>query len=924
MSTYGHQSGTQHRRRLRRRLVFLKLIPACAAVAFTLFAMVVVAAQQPQELPRFRSSVELTPMDVGVFDDRGQPIADLKPEDFIVRVDGNPRRVVNATWIPLEAPPGPTVKPPPDGYTANDNATGGRLILLVVDQPNIRFGGAITIRRAANAFIDRLQPADRAAVIGIGPGSPSVGFTADRVRLKKAIEAMVGQHRNNGFRQHNIALSEALDIRQGRPGILENVIARECAGLDNKLATEADRQMCVAEVQREADELAMTAGTDGQDTIAALRAILTALRGIDAPKTMVLLSEGFLMEDQMQEVTNLGTLSAAARTSIYALRLDDQSFSADASDRFAPMAPMNDRFARGQGMETLVAASRGALFNVIGTGETIFEHITAELSGYYLLGVESGPTDKDGKTHPIRVDVVRKGLTVRSRRALINATEIRKPRNAREAILAALETPLPVSALPLRVATYSLQGPEADKVQILIHADVGSDYSASRVVSLGYLITDESGRVVDSQMSNARLQPVMNGVPSALQYAGGASLAPGEYTLKLAVAEGDRVGTVEHKVHAGVLPAASLRVSDLMVGGPAALGEQLLQPTVGYSVVFGVLHGYLEAYGNGASGLTATYEIVADEAASPLLEAEVTPRMAGESRAIFTHLMPIRQLPPGQYTLRVRLAAAGQTVKVATRPFEVATPAVLMTSASSSAVTMPTDVYLPVSEAMLSRGFNVGDVSRKDTVQSFRARVPDKALPAFDKGVQALSSGSYPEAEATLKSAIDPDTDSSAIIAYLAAVFAAVGNDQQAAGAWQTALIDGSEFPQVYEWLAGSLLRTRDLSTARSMLEEAVSKWPSDSRFARPMALVYATLGQGPEAMRALERHLAAHKDDIESLFMGVEWIYQLHSAGVTLHTPAEDLKLAKSYADAYTKAKGPQAALVKQWVGFLENKNSR
>ena len=181
--------------------------------------------------------------------------------------------------------------------------------------------------------------------------------------------------------------------------------------------------------------------------------------------------------------------------------------------------------------------------------------------------------------------------------------------------------------------------------------------------------------------------------------------------------------------------------------------------------------------------------------------------------------------------------------------------------------------------------------------------------------------GSYPEAEATFKSAIDPDTDSSAIIAYLAAVFAAAGNDQQAAGAWQTSLVDGSDFPQVYDWLAGSLLRARDLSTARSMLEEAVSKWPSDVRFARPMALVYATLGQGLDAMRSLERHLTAHKDDVDSLFMGVEWIYQLHSAGVLLHTPADDLKLARSYADAYTKAKGPQAALVKQWVGFLETK---
>jgi VWFA-related protein len=895
--------------------------PLSATVAITFVALTAVAVAQQQELPRFRSSVELTPMDVGVFDEKGRAVEDLKPEDFTVRVDGNPRRVVNATWIPLEAPPGPAVPPPPEGFTANDSATGGRLIVFVIDQPNIRFGGTMAIRRAANAFIDRLQPSDRTAVIGIGQGSPSVGFTADRMRIKKAIEGMVGQHRESSFRQHNVALSEALAVKHNEPGMLDKVIERECVGMQGSQFNDADRQMCITDVLREIDEVATTATWDGDNTIASLRAILTALRGIDAPKTLVLLSEGFLMDEQFAEVTQLGTLSAAARTSIYALRLDDQSFMADSAEHLAPVASMNDRAARGAGLETLVASSRGALFNVIGTGENIFEHISSELSGYYLLGVESGPTDKDGKSHPIRVEVNRRGVSVRSRRAFVNAAEIRKPRTPRETLVSALQTPLPLSALPLRVATYSLQGPEADKVQILIHADVGTDYSTSRSVAVGYVITDTQGRMVDSQMASTRLQPVMNGVPSSLQYAGGASVPPGDYTLKLAVAEGDRVGTVEHPLHASVAPATPWKVSDLMVGGPTALNEQLLQPTVSYDVVFGLLHGYVEAYGKGVGNVTAKYEVVTDEKAAPILESDVTPRMAGDSRAIFTKVMPIRQLPPGKYLLRVKLDAGGETVNVSTRPFSVAAPAVLMSSASSSTIAMPSDIYLPVAETALSRGFNAGEVSRKETVQAFRSHVPEKALAAFDKGVQAYSSGNYPEAEATFKSVIDPDNDSSAILAYLAAVFAAVGNDQQAAGAWQTSLIDGSDFPQVYEWLAGSLLRNRDLNTARGMLEEAVEKWPSDPRFARPLALVYATLGQGVQAMRALERHLAAHKDDVDGMFMGVEWLYQLRSAGVVLNTPAEDLKLARSYADAYTKAKGPQAALVKQWLGFLEAK---
>ena len=87
-------------------------------------------------------------------------------------------------------------------------------------------------------------------------------------------------------------------------------------------------------------------------------------------------------------------------------------------------------------------------------------------------------------------------------------------------------------------------------------------------MSVGYVITDKDGRLVDSKAADARLLPVMAGVPSPLQYTAGASLPPGDYTLKLAVVEGERVGTVEHTIHAGLPAPAPVTLSELMVGGP--------------------------------------------------------------------------------------------------------------------------------------------------------------------------------------------------------------------------------------------------------------------------------------------------------------------------------------------------------------------
>ena len=149
--------------------------------------------------------------------------------------------------------------------------------------------------------------------------------------------------------------------------------------------------------------------------------------------------------------------------------------------------------------------------------------------------------------------------------------------------------------------------------------------------------------------------------------------------------------------------------------------------------------------------------------------------------------------------------------------------------------------------------------------------------------------------------------------------FAAAGKDHEAASAWQTALVDGTDVPQIYQWLSDALLRTHDVGAARAILEEADGKWPADTRFSRPLAMVYGTFGRGREAVRTLERYLEDRQDDRDGYFYAVQWLYTVHSAGAVVHSRAEDRKRAHEYADVYAKARGPQAALVKQWVDYLD-----
>jgi VWFA-related protein len=870
------------------------------------------SAAQP---PRFSSAVEVTSVDVAVVDGQGKPLAGLEPADFSVRVDGKSRRVVSAEWVPLAvASSQAKTIVVPEGYSSNENSVGGRLIALAVDEPHIRPGGAAAVLAAANAFIDRLSPADRVAAISLGLGGAATPFVADRERIKEAIGRMAGQRETLRTFLLTISATEALEIDDGNRLTAEQVVARECAGLRSG---SSQFVQCRQEVEVEANQLADQVKRSSDLTIRNLREVLRAMQSLDGPKTLILMSEGFTVLDAGL-TSELGALAAATRTSIYALKLDNQLFDISNSGRVQANDPrFNVRF---EGLEALADAARGTIFNVTGTGSQLFAHIESELSGYYLLGVESDPGDRDGRPHAIRIDVSRRGATVRTRRQLLNVpADLARPKSPGEAVAASLTAPLLMSALPLRIATFALRAPDARKVQLLIRAEVGTDYAAAKAAAVGYVIQDRRGQVVENRTLNATLVPVMNGVPGPLQFAAGASLDPGEYTIKLAVAEGDRVGSVEHPVHAGLVDLGEVRLSELMVGGPADTRD-LLHPTVGHTVSFGVVHGYLEAYGSHLDQMDATYEIAAAADGPALITSDVPGRSASADRVLFTEALPVSRLPPGDYVLRAHVRSSGEVIKTFTRPFQIAPPAVLMTSAAAApAPSAAIDLFLPVDEGLFARRFAREEALRPQTVEFFLQRVPGPTKGDFEHGIEELKNANLSGAETSFKRAIRPDVDSTAALAYLAASMASAGRDADAASAWQTALIDGSDLPQIYEWLGDTFVRIRDYSAARSILEEALGRWPADTRFNRTLAISYATLGKGRDAIRVLDRYIADGHADPDLLFLMVEWIYQVHNNRAVVTNPAADLTMARNYAAQYAKANGPKQALVQQWIGFLE-----
>jgi VWFA-related protein len=151
-----------------------------------------IVATAHQDVPRFRSGVDVVQFTVTVLDRERRPVTGLTATDFDVLVDGKPRPLAAfaAVTLPDDTPAVATPVP----FVAADVQTNrlppeGRLVVIVMDR-SIKDGEPMGAARAiANAAIDRLGPADVAGVVYTASGLRmySQGLTTDRVRLRAAV-----------------------------------------------------------------------------------------------------------------------------------------------------------------------------------------------------------------------------------------------------------------------------------------------------------------------------------------------------------------------------------------------------------------------------------------------------------------------------------------------------------------------------------------------------------------------------------------------------------------------------------------------------------------------------------------------------------------------------------------------------------------
>jgi VWFA-related protein len=907
----------------------MKALPLALALAG---AVHLAALGQDQPATTFRSAIDLVRVDVNVLDRDGRPVPGLGPGDFAVTVDGRPRTVVTADYVPASAGPAP------DGaaarhFSTNAGAGGGRLVMFVVDQASIGTGRARQTTTAAEQFISRLNPSDRVGLVTV-PTMDQIDFTSDHAVVRERLTKLVGSAAP-AIALREIGVSESLAIARGDERAIAAALSRECRGL----MTDLERRMCRQEILTNASIVYAETRDRALSLLSALRSVLQRFTRTPEPKTVIVISGGLVLEQDYAQFSWFAQLVARAQATIYTIFILGPQF--EASLQRMPVQYREDVTLAEDGLSHITDLGKGSLFRLSTDPEPIFNRIALELSGYYLLGFEADDADREDRPHRLKVEVPRRsGIEVRARREFSAATTAVQ---TVEALLSeTMRATLPASDIRLKATTYTLREPDG-ALRILVGSEIERARNTAGRIALAYALYDAQGQLVGS-LVEPDVSTRVNPRTGAHQHFGSIPAGgPGSYTLKVAVVDDlRRRGSVEHRFRAQLVEAGPLRGADLLLAeaGTSAPGEA--EPVVSADYTSDVVHALIELYADAPEALeraTVAFEVAEHEDGRAInsvpgvaaLHAAASPTARSLQAAI-----PIGLLPPGEYVARAVIAADGREVGRVARPFRVARAVV--TSRNLPAM-LPSRLDAFDRKAVLAEdvvGFFLDRMAERQTRASeaalgfarggqFDALLAElktaeghDLASSFLGGLALYARGELNAAMARFRQALKADSEFFPAAFYLGACYAAGGDDRQAANAWQTALVTEDEAPFIYPLIADAMVRDRNVAGAVGILEEAAGRWPDNDALQVRLGIAYAMARRMGDAIRTLDPYLANHPEDHGTLFALLRGIYEARTAGKTIESPERDRAIFARYAEAYAAAGGPNQALVDRWKKFL------
>jgi VWFA-related protein len=419
----------------------------------TISAMLAQQAPAPEQPPVvLKSTTRLVQVSVIAQDGKGQPVTDLRKEDFRIKVSGKDQPIKVFSMDSSGAIPQDETKLPPNVFTNRLDVKPGQqssVTIILLDSLNTKWADQVYAKSAVIRYLRTLQPSDHIGLYTLGTALRVLhDYTADSSELLARLEALKGKE------LPDMTSKEPTDAMHG-DALMLDLLQRGAGGVspaERGFYTTLRVQGTLKAIEFIADHLAKTPGR----------------------KNLIWVSGGFPLEigfdnaaawrnPQIEQRTFTDEVSHAVRAvndanmAIYpvdarGLMVGNQ-FSAErqGNAKSFQKAPAMVGVRNQETMNELASRTGGHAYYNSNDLERAIHSAVEDSRVTYMLGFYPVDEAFDGKFHKIEVQLIeRKGVHLRYRKGFFDLPELPQDEKARKSELAdAAWSPLDASGLGL-------------------------------------------------------------------------------------------------------------------------------------------------------------------------------------------------------------------------------------------------------------------------------------------------------------------------------------------------------------------------------------------------------------------------------------------------------------------------------------------
>ena len=536
----------------------------------------------------------------------GQPVADLQASDVTIRIAGRPRQITSLEFVKAESGGAPaSVSALPPPYFGNAAGAGGT---------------------------------GRSVLILVDIESLRIG--TERA-LRESLESLLNSLSPND----RVALSVApkdtvrLGFSAGLPAV--KAAAAKIAGIRPASVSSAEN------------------ACRSRDSLDLLRNLIDSMAGADTPTSVLYIGSGLTLpgtvnrnatgdltcEVLTEHFQNLAPSIANARVNLYVAQGDDTITQRDG------------------GLDNLAGvANADQVIRAVGPG---LNRIATESAGYYVATLAPDSGDRPGQSQTLDIKVGRSGTVVRARtHATIRGRGAAPVAGGGKSpsVKEMLSSTTPVTDLQLRVMPVVSRAPGGGgKLALLAMTEPVDPNTKLAAVSgavfpIGQAKAATAGNATDQQLAG---RPVLFTM----------AIDPGKYRVRIAATDSSgRAGAVDFEINAALAEAGPLKIGQIMLLAPRG---QSFAPQLVYTDEPEVV-AYLEMYADFAAVKFkgAAIDIAATEDGPALAQGQPGGQQTNEpDKFILNGKIPIANLKPGEYVIRVTVQAEGHPEGRVTRTF---------------------------------------------------------------------------------------------------------------------------------------------------------------------------------------------------------------------------------------------------------------